>query len=268
MRANFEAETSKQSCGSWRARSSSWRKARWCYCSCDLTEVMAAELPTLTWFQTNLASCERVIGNVNVDCMRNYFGKHTPDAPPRRRVAAAELKGRKVVLPVCSSRCACQQLVIIQWYRKATLQRHFKLETWLQGYLMVIFCPLDPAFSDQGQTWFFFFVKRWWRKKDIWHSWLHLFLPRRKCGWKGFPEFCNTAAMAVNWNSGWGIRKDCKNRNNSHQTSGSGKGKRPATSICPSFGVPETAAGVNHSTFLLDPHWQVMYPLPLWERLN
>jgi len=70
---------------------------------------MLAKLPTPTWFQTNPASCERLIGNVNADCVRNVFGKHTPDdAPPGRRAAAVEVSGRKVVPVVCSSRYAHQ----------------------------------------------------------------------------------------------------------------------------------------------------------------
>ena len=73
-----------------------------------MTEVMLAELPIPASFQTNLASCERLIGNVNADCVKNRFGKHTPGAPPGRRAAAAEVNGRKVVLAACSSRRAHQ----------------------------------------------------------------------------------------------------------------------------------------------------------------
>lgn len=91
------------------------------------------------------------MGNVNAACVRNLFWR-TPDAPPGRKAAAAEVNGRKVVLrlKMCPSATA-----VIWCYGKATFQRHFKPETWLQGHLTVIFCPSHPALSDQGQIGFF-----------------------------------------------------------------------------------------------------------------
>lgn len=114
MTAIFEAETSKRICRSWRAWSPPWwKQARRCHCRSDLTELKLAKLPTPACFQANPASCERLIRNVNADCVRNLFGKHTPDACPRRRAAAAKVNGRKVVLVACSSRRACQLLAIV-----------------------------------------------------------------------------------------------------------------------------------------------------------